>query len=682
MATGLFLSRFFVSYFSSASHSIRAELEKRGLKFTTGVTSLKVSPCPHCTAQSSTLFIQPDGKWVCTPCKKSGTKKDLFSSEVKGQAKETALKNRPTNATIKANGPLKMAKNIKLGSISPTLTPKGLKFNGTSKDPVMMTADTNDDDDVLSSTSTLPSPLKSQKESIVSLPINDKVKKLFAIEKLSTDVIQRYSVTLHLDNEKSSLIFPWYSYSLLSNFNRTGSIENGEMVLTPSDGELPLNRSVFGWHDIKRTGTKELIVTDAEIDAMAAFQGSTLDSIAMNLKPFSALPPQLLKDLEEMDKIFIWPRDSSSSLVSGLPRLLNKPVCWTINEFTQDGKRLSPLDALNNGLSFRTIIDSAKPASHKEILYFHQLENNVYEEFLNTEKVAGVKWKRFSKLTAILKGFRPGELTIFTGPTGSGKTTFMSEMSLDLCQQGVSTLWGSFELSNVRLIKTMMKQFSGVNFDDHLNEYQSYAEKFRTLPMHFMKFHGQTELTKVIEAMTHGVMVNGIQHIIIDNLQFMIGMKSKCFEDSFHAQNAVFAEFRHFATEHNVHITVIIHPRKEDPDRPLKTSSFFGTAKATQEADNILILQSIGRDKFLQITKNRFSGNLGNIKMLFDTNSLTYSGMFKKVATSPVVGDISKSSFVKKQEEPLAHNVVNNHVKLPTGIMKPTPFKPIIINKY
>ena len=37
-----------------------------------------------------------------------------------------------------------------------------------------------------------------------------------------------------------------------------------------------------------------------------------------------------------------------------------------------------------------------------------------------------------------MKGHRPGELTIFTGPTGSGKTTLMSELSLDLCQQGVS----------------------------------------------------------------------------------------------------------------------------------------------------------------------------------------------------------------------------------------------------
>ena len=52
---------------------------------------------------------------------------------------------------------------------------------------------------------------------------------------------------------------------------------------------------------------------------------------------------------------------------------------------------------------------------------------------------------------------------IFTsqGPTGSGKTTFLSEYSLDLASQGVKTLWGSFEIQNHRLAKIMMSQFSG-----------------------------------------------------------------------------------------------------------------------------------------------------------------------------------------------------------------------------
>lgn len=49
----------------------------------------------------------------------------------------------------------------------------------------------------------------------------------------------------------------------------------------------------------------------------------------------------------------------------------------------------------------------------------------------------GIKWKRYPTLNRILKGHRKGELTVLTGPTGCGKTTFVSEYSLDLAMQGV-----------------------------------------------------------------------------------------------------------------------------------------------------------------------------------------------------------------------------------------------------
>lgn len=40
-----------------------------------------------------------------------------------------------------------------------------------------------------------------------------------------------------------------------------------------------------------------------------------------------------------------------------------------------------------------------------------------------------------------------------------------------------------------------------------------------------------------------------------------------------------------------VNIVLVIHPRKEEEDTKLTMSSIFGTAKATQEADIVLILQ-------------------------------------------------------------------------------------------
>ena len=67
-----------------------------------------------------------------------------------------------------------------------------------------------------------------------------------------------------------------------------------------------------------------------------------------------------------------------------------------------------------------------------------QLRNDLYNELHNVRTLVGVGWQRFPRLTALLKGHRRGELSLLTGPTGSGKTTLMAELSLDLATQGVS----------------------------------------------------------------------------------------------------------------------------------------------------------------------------------------------------------------------------------------------------
>lgn len=51
---------------------------------------------------------------------------------------------------------------------------------------------------------------------------------------------------------------------------------------------------------------------------------------------------------------------------------------------------------------------------------------------------------------------------------------------------------------------------------------------------------------------------------------------------------------------------MVIHPRKERDDGELTTASIFGGAKASQEADNVLIVQdkrlaSVNGKKYLQV---------------------------------------------------------------------------------
>ena len=145
----------------------------------------------------------------------------------------------------------------------------------------------------------------------------------------------------------------------------------------------------------------------------------------------------------------------------------------------------------------------------------------MYLEFVNSEQMEGVKWKRFQEFNGLLRGFRRGEMTILTGRTGSGKTTFLSEYSLDLCMEGVNTLWGSFEVKNVRLIKMLLKQHSLVNLDDNVQEFDTVAESFQKLPMYFSTFHGAAEVDAVLEAMAHAVYVHDIAHVIIDNIDLI-----------------------------------------------------------------------------------------------------------------------------------------------------------------
>lgn len=60
--------------------------------------------------------------------------------------------------------------------------------------------------------------------------------------------------------------------------------------------------------------------------------------------------------------------------------------------------------------------------------------------------------------------------------------------------QGVCTLWGSFEINNVRLAKIMLTQFARRRLEDQVELYDEWADRFEELPLYFMTFHGQQNI--------------------------------------------------------------------------------------------------------------------------------------------------------------------------------------------
>lgn len=111
-----------------------------------------------------------------------------------------------------------------------------------------------------------------------------------------------------------------------------------------------------------------------------------------------------------------------------------------------------------------------------------------------------------------------------------------------------------------------------------------------------------------LQVIEHAQYVYDIGHVIIDTVQFMMGVtEDTSGMDRFWRQDNIIAAFRNFATIYNCHVTLVIHPRKERQGEHLSLNSVFGGAKATQEADNVFMLQDYRESKGGLFLKVRFS---------------------------------------------------------------------------
>nr|CAG8600914.1 3197_t:CDS:2 [Entrophospora candida] len=314
---------------------------------------------------------------------------------------------------------------------------------------------------------------------------------------------------------------------------------------------------LFGYH-LASLEIETIILAGNEFDAMAAYQETKIPAFCLPTEN-SQLHLQILPLLQRFSKIYVWLDDDviGQDMSEMFVKKLGIERCLIVN--TRCGSLDGPLNAsqaLIMGRNLIQILSNSKPLPHEQIINFDHIKDGVYREIINPDQVRGVMSNDLPALNKTLKGHRPGEMTIFSGGTGTGKTTVLSQLSLDYCISGVSTLWGSFEIPNVRLAKKMLQQFAEKDLSQHPEEFSEWAAKFQ---------QANTEIDTVIEAMNHATFAYDVRHIIIDNLQFMTSDLCR-FNDRWEYHDRTISKFRSFATEKNVHITLVVHPRKDSRD--------------------------------------------------------------------------------------------------------------------
>lgn len=197
--------------------------------------------------------------------------------------------------------------------------------------------------------------------------------------------------------------------------------------------------------------------------------------------------------------------------------------------------------------------------------------------------------------------FRPGEVTVWGGANGQGKSLITGQIALSLCGQGERVCVASFEMKPVRTLERMARQWSA--FDANAPAYRGSEQataQFVDLYEQFRDWtdtrlwlydqQGTVDSTRVCAVARYCAKELKITHFFVDSL-----MKCVAGEDDYNGQKGFVDELCAIARDHGIHIHLVHHIKKpEDETKRPNKYAYKGSGSITDQVDNVI---SVWRNK-------------------------------------------------------------------------------------
>jgi twinkle protein len=168
-------------------------------------------------------------------------------------------------------------------------------------------------------------------------------------------------------------------------------------------------------------------------------------------------------------------------------------------------------------------------------------------------------------LDSILGGIRDGELTVVTGDTGSGKSTWTTALARNQMMMGVPTLIMPFEQKPHEIVAklTSMEGRRSI-FDMTPVDREPYMLKAVKYPVFLVDRQGTTPLGDLKDAIYVAAQRYGVKFVVLDHLHFFLDCRP---EEERTAINAVMRSLAVWVVDLNIHIVLVVHPTKLGKDR-------------------------------------------------------------------------------------------------------------------
>lgn len=404
---------------------------------------------------------------------------------------------------------------------------------------------------------------------------------------LTERTLADFRIGEQLRNDKSYCVFPYLRDGELVNA-KTRNVADKKDMRQESGAEPCL----FGWHLIDPK-QRSVAITEGEIDAMTLHQ---VGVPALSVNAGAGNHQWIECDWERLERfseilVCFDDDDAGRKGAAEVAQRLGSDRCKLVrfgakdaNQWLVDGA--SPAD-------FHGAIAKAQTLDPAELVSMAHVMSQVKALLYPTHNELATPCLMLGERRFEWFEVRPGELTVWTGFNGHGKSLMLNQVLLGLLQQGERMCVFSGEMSPAQQGKRLVKQATGLDrptpaYIDAVGEWlQDRAWLFNVM--------GSASVARLLEVFAYASRRYGIRQFVIDSL-----MMTDVPEDgpgSMSAQKAAVQKLADFAKRHGVHVHLVAHPRKgRDESQAPGKLDVAGSSKITDGADNVFTVWSARKE--------------------------------------------------------------------------------------
>lgn len=408
---------------------------------------------------------------------------------------------------------------------------------------------------------------------------------------LTPETIAAFKIAEQLRDGKTYALFPYLRDGELVNVKYRNVAEKRDM--RQEGGAEPC---LFGWHLIDPKA-RTVAICEGEIDAMTLHQ---VGVPALSVNAGAGNHQWIENDWSRLDRfseiLILFDNDESGE--KGAREVMHRigaERCKRVILPAKDANEylLSGAD----GSDFWDCIKAAKPQDPEELRQASDFIDRVKAMFYPAHGDERDPVLRLDRDVEWFE-FRTGELTVWTGYNGHGKSLMLSQILLGLMQQGERVVVFSGEMTPERQLKRVAKQASGL--DRPTMGYLDAIGRWLHDKMWLFNVVGSASIERLLTVFLYASKRYGTRHFVIDSL-----MMTDVPEDgvgAMTAQKEAVRKLCDFAKRNNCHIHLVAHPRKGvDESKGPGKLDVAGSSKITDGADNVFTVWSARRDESKEV---------------------------------------------------------------------------------